>query len=262
MRPRASDFAAGDTLIADGAPITPQRIALAIIGGHATLPVRRRARVAIVATGDELVAAGESGGLPNSNGPMIAAMLAGGGATIVAEHVARDDMDALTALLGTLAKDADLIVTIGGASVGDHDLVRPALAAAGATIDFWRIAMRPGKPLLAGRLGGAVCLGLPGNPVSAFVTARLFLLPLVARLGGATDPLPRPVPATLGADLPAGGERAEYQRARMTDGRVVPVARRDSALTLLLADADALIVRAPHAPPARTGDPVMILHVA
>ena len=265
IRIAGSDFSAGNTLIAAGARLTPARIGLAAMGNQSSLAVRRRVRVALVSTGDELVLPGaETPGtaLPNSNAPMLAALLGGWPVEIVAEKLVRDDLEMLTATLAALAGQADIIVTLGGASVGDHDLVRPALVAAGATIDFWRIAMRPGKPLIAGSLGRTICLGLPGNPVSAFVTANLFLLPLVARMSGAADPVPKSRVAILGVDAPAGGPRAEYIRARMIDGRVQPILSRDSALLGILAEADALLVRAAHAPPARAGEMVDILPLA
>jgi molybdopterin molybdotransferase len=146
--------------------------------------------------------------------------------------------------------------------VGDHDLVKPALVAAGADLDFWRIAMRPGKPLLAGRIGKSVCIGLPGNPVSAFVTATLFLLPMIARLGGASVPVPESRHAILATDLPSGGSRAEYLRARIVDGRVDPIFSHDSALLAILASANALIVRPADAPTSRAGEIVEIIAIA
>ena len=154
---------------------------------------------------------------------------------------------------------ADLLVTTGGASVGDHDLVRPALEAAGGEIDFWRVALRPGKPMMAGRLGAAIVLGLPGNPVSAFVTALLFVRPLVARLAGAADPLPRTTTALLGEDLPANGERANYLRAEYRDGRVWASRTQDSSMLLTLARSTCLLIRPPHAPSAKAGDSAEIL---
>lgn len=264
IRRAGSDFAAGTSLIAVGERLNPARIGLAALGGHGDIAVRRRVRVAIVSTGDELVEPGSPGdaGLPNSNGPMLAALLDGWPVEIVDMRIVRDDLDALATAFAELAARADILVTIGGASVGDHDLVKPALAAAGAEIDFWRIAMRPGKPLLAGQIGTTVCLGLPGNPVSAFVTAMLFLLPLVARLGGAADPQPGLRTAILGGELPAGGPRAEYLRARFVDGRIEPILSRDSALLGILASADALIVRAAAAPPLRAGERVDYIAIA
>jgi molybdopterin molybdotransferase len=197
--------------------------------------------------------------LPASNGPMLQALI-GGSAQTRDAGIVPDRLDALVAALREA--DADIIVTIGGASVGDHDLVRPALAAAGAELDFWRIAMRPGKPLLAGRLGDAIVLGLPGNPVSAFVTAQLFLLPLIARLGGSSAPIARTEPATLDALLPAVGNRDDYVRASFRRGRVTPVPNQDSAALAALTVADALIVRPAGAPPASVGESVDILRIA
>jgi molybdopterin molybdotransferase len=157
---------------------------------------------------------------------------------------------------------ADIVITTGGASVGAHDLVRPALAEAGATLDFWRIAMRPGKPLLAGRLGDAVVLGLPGNPVSAFVTARLFLLPLIARLGGAAAPVPATEPAALAAALPPVGNRDDYVRATLANGGVTPLPDQSSGALSTLALTEALIVRPAGAAAAAAGEIVNILRVA
>ncbi len=151
------------------------------------------------------------------------------------------------------------LVTTGGASVGDHDLVRPALLAAGGSIDFWRIALRPGKPMLAGQLGDTLFLGLPGNPVSAFVTALLFVRPVVAALAGARDPLPRLARARLGDPLPGNGPRQDYLRARTVDGRVTAAGFQDSSMLLTLAHADCLIIREPHAPAAAVDEIVDIL---
>ena len=206
IRRAGSDFAEGGLLIPAGAAIGAAAIALAASGGHGALPVRRRPRVSILSTGNELVPAGEpvSGALlPASNGPMLAALLAGT-ACIATDHgIVRDDLDAISAAFTAMAGQADIIVTTGGASVGDHDLVLPALEKAGATIDFWKIAMRPGKPVMIGTLGDAVVLGLPGNPVSAFVTATLFLKPLIAHLLGAAQPIPVTMAARLGEGVPA-----------------------------------------------------------
>ena len=171
-----------------------------------------------------------------------------------------DDMATLTAAFA--AVDADLLVTTGGASVGDHDLVRPALEAAGGVIDFWRIAMRPGKPMMAGKLGAAMVLGLPGNPVSAFVTATLFVRPLVSHLAGAADPLPRTSQALLGEALPANGPRTDYLRAEQRGGRVFASTIQDSSMLLTLARSTCLIVRAGNAPAAAAGDSAEILVIA
>jgi molybdopterin molybdotransferase len=197
--------------------------------------------------------------LPASNAVMLQAMLAAD-ADVTDAGLLPDRLDALVAAFADAR--ADVIVTTGGASVGDHDLIRPALDQAGATLDFWRIAMRPGKPLLAGRLGDTIVLGLPGNPVAAFVTARLFLMPLLARLGGASDPRPVTEPATLAAALPRVGGRDDYVRATLAGGRVTPLGIDDSAILSALARADTLIVRPAGAPPAAVGETVDILRIA
>lgn len=260
IRRRASDFAQGCTLIARGEKLTPARIALAALGGHGEATVGARPRVALLSTGDELVPPGvptRGLALPASNAVMLRALL-GGQAIVEDRGIVPDDLAATRAALSA-AGDADIIVTTGGASVGDHDLVRPALIDLGAEIDFWKIAMKPGKPLMAGRLGNAVVLGLPGNPVSAFVTATLFLLPLVRALQGAAAPFPPIVRATLGEPLPACGARAEYLRGLRRDEGVVSAIDQDSAATRALATADALIVRAPHAAEAAAGDQVELI---
>jgi molybdopterin molybdotransferase len=261
VRAAGLDFTAGDPLVAQGTAITPAVAALLAVGGHGAIPVRRRVRVAIAATGDELVPAGAppAAGLPESNGVMLAGLLARLPVERIDLGILPDDRDVLAAAFA--AVDADVLVTTGGASVGDHDLVRPALEAAGATIDFWRIAMRPGKPMMAGRLGDAVVLGLPGNPVSAFVTATLFLLPLVRRLSGAIDPLARRRMVPLGARLAANDRRADHLRAELRNGIAFPAPAQDSSMLRTLAHADCLIVRSPHAPAADIGDSVEILDI-
>ncbi|WP_343528172.1 gephyrin-like molybdotransferase Glp [Sphingomonas sp.] len=256
------DFMTGDRLIAAGQRLTPARIAVAATGGHGTLPVRPRVRVAIAATGDELVAPGMADpmALPESNGVMLAALLADLPVDIIDLGILPDDLEQLREAFAGV--EADLLVTTGGASVGDHDLVQPALKAAGGSIDFWRIALRPGKPMMAGRLGETIVLGLPGNPVSAFVTAILFVKPLVAHLAGAADPFPTVIPAVLGEDLPANGPRIDYLRAAMIDGRVHAAAIQDSSMLLTLARSTCLVIRPPHAPPAHAGDSAEILMIA
>ena len=263
IRRRGLDFAEGDTLVHAGDRLTPARVAVAATGGHAALPVRRRVRVAIAATGDELVPPGSRLAglqLPESNGAMLAALLADLPVDLVDLGILPDRLDVLTAAFAGV--EADLLVTTGGASVGDHDLIRPALIAAGGSIDFWRIALRPGKPMMAGRLGNAAALGLPGNPVSAFVTAILFVRPLVAHLGGASDPLPMVASAILGEDLPANGERTDYLRAALVDGCARVAAIQDSSMLLTLARSTCLILRSPHAPAARSGESAEILTIA
>ena len=254
IRSKGSDFGRGAMLLAQGTTITASRAALAAMGGYDTLATRRAVRVAIASTGNELVVPGSDpeGGLPDANSPMLAAMLETLPARAQIAGIVSDQRDDLAELFAG-SRDMDILVTTGGASVGDHDLVRPALLAAGGAIDFWRIAMRPGKPLLAGTLGSTVVLGLPGNPVSAFVTATLFLLPLVRHLAGAHDPLPRTIFAELGEPLPEVGARTDYLRARWADGCLTPLPSYDSGALVPLAAADAFIVRAAGSPPALAG---------
>ena len=263
VRKAGSDFAHGDVLIGAGQQINAARIALAAMGGYDHLPVRRRAKVALVSTGDELVEPGaptREDQIPSSNALMLAAMLGNEQCDIVNKGIVPDTLDALRAALRSA--EADIIVTIGGASVGDHDLVRPALLAEGAEIDFWKVAMRPGKPLMAGTLGSSLVLGLPGNPVSAFATAMLFLKPLVAALGGANDPFLRRDHAILDGYLPPTGPRVDHVRARRVDGRASPVGQNDSAALLALAASDAFIIRPPGSPAAKAGDSVEIYIVS
>ena len=262
-RARGLDFAEGDILIRAGERITPARIAVAATANHATLPVRRRVRVALASTGDELVPPGsplDGTDLPESNRALLAAMLAALPVELVDLGILPDRLDVLRDAFA--AVDADLLVTSGGASVGDHDLIRPALEAAGGTIDFWRIALRPGKPMLAGRIGDTLVLGLPGNPVSVFVTALLFLKPLVAHLSGAADPLPRTLLAPLGEPLAANGPRTDYLRAELRGGRAFASTIQDSSMLRTLARSDCLIVRAAGAPLAVIGDSAEILAIA
>lgn len=263
VRAAGSDFTAGATLIEAGILLSPARIALAAMGGHGALPVRRRARVALISTGDELIPAGaavDGARLPATNAPMLTAMLASSPVDVVDLGIVPDDLDRLAAVFEEA--DADVIVTTGGASVGDHDLVRPALRKAGAEIDFWRVAMKPGKPLMAGKLGPRVVLGLPGNPVSAYVTATVFLKPLLAALMGAADSVARPIEALLDAPLPATGARAEYLRGRWSGGGVASLTGQDSAALCALADAQLLIVRPANASAAQRGDRAEILPLA
>lgn len=263
VRRRGLDFSAGDVLIAAGERLTPARIALAASGGHGVLSVRRKVRVALIATGDELVPSGSdpgSTGLPEANGVMLAAMLSDLPVELIDGGIVPDRIDALIAAFK--AVDADILVTTGGASVGDHDLVRPALLQLGGQIDFWRIALRPGKPMMAGMLGKTVVLGLPGNPVSAFVTAQLFLRPLIAAIGGALDPLPRTLTATLAEPLAANDHRQDYLRGVAEHGSVRIAAIQDSSMLQTLARANCLVVRPPLAAAAQIGDSVEILPLA
>jgi molybdopterin molybdotransferase len=265
VRPKGSDFESATPLIARGDRLTSARIALAAMGGHATLKVHRRAIIAILSTGSELVPPGVDTGedfLPESNSLMIGAMLRDFRCSVVSPGIIPDDLEVIKGAIRGAAQEADIIVTIGGASVGDHDLVRPALEACGATLDFWRVAMRPGKPIMAGMLGDCLVLGLPGNPVSAFVTAELFLKPALATLGGATAPLPRRELAILHGVLPANGARIDHVRAVRNRGLVRPIGINDSAALSALAASDCLIIRAPNAPAAQNGETIEIIHIA
>ncbi|QYE36880.1 molybdopterin molybdotransferase MoeA [Polymorphobacter sp. PAMC 29334] len=254
IRRAGLDFPAGQSVAAAGSRVTPARIGVAAAAGYATLPVHRRPRVAILATGDELVTPGVAPGpsqIVSSNGVMLTALL-GKYADVIDGGIVADTREALTAAIAAQA-DADVLVTIGGASVGDHDLVQPVLREMGATIDFWRIALRPGKPMLAGMLGATRVVGLPGNPVSAFVCATLFVVPLLRALGGDLDPLPCSIPARLGVDLEANGPRRDYLRARLIDGVVAPASAQDSAMLRVLADSNVLIVRELYAEATKSG---------
>ncbi|CAN5122455.1 molybdopterin molybdotransferase MoeA [soil metagenome] len=263
IRPRGSDFASGDLLFPAGTRLGPAQLSLTALGGYGALPVHRRPRIAILSTGNELVAPGApipAGKLPSSNAILLAAMLAAFPCDVDDMGIIPDDLAAMTSAFDA-CRHADIIVSTGGASVGDHDLVRPAFAAAGGTLDFWKIRMRPGKPLIAGTLGSATFLGLPGNPVSAFVTATLFLLPLVRHLSGDPTPLPRLTTAPLATHLGATGTRDEYLRARMTQEGAVALTAQDSAATRALAAADCLIVRPAGAAIAGKGTLVTILPI-
>jgi len=258
IRRAGFDFRSGDTLIPTGSRVGPAQIALAIMGGHGEVAVHALPSVMVIDSGDELAADPSSCAehqIPASNGAMLAAMAAPLAASVRRIGPVADKLDALLAALGDAA-DADVIVTSGGVSVGDHDLIRPALEAWGATIDFWRVPMKPGKPILVARRAGQWILGLPGNPVSSYVTAFLFLLPLLRRLAGARECLPTPLKLRLAEPLPAGGERLELIRARYVDGRVGPATSQDSSALNALAASNALIVREIDAAAAERGDEV------
>ena len=245
VRREGADFRQGATLISKGAELHARHIALAAMAGHGALAVRRRSKVAVVSTGDELLPPGEicaEDQIPSSNDVMLAAMLRDMPVDLTVVNAVADNLDTLAAQFAALT-DQDIIVTTGGASVGDHDLVAPALQAAGGKIDFWKIAMRPGKPVIAGTVGDAVLLGLPGNPVSAYVTALLFLLPLIRHLGGSNQPLPKRLTAILGADLAANGSRTDHLRASLVGGIITPVGINDSAMLAALSISNALIIR-------------------
>jgi molybdopterin molybdotransferase len=268
VRRKGYDFAAGDVLLDKGRRLTSRGIALAAAMNHATVPVHRRPRVAVFATGDELVEPGTPpapGQIVHSNGISIAALARTEGAEAIDFGIVPDRLDAtIAAVRRARAEGVDVLVTSGGASVGDYDLVQQALAGEGLALSFWKIAMRPGRPMLHGRLGAMHVLGLPGNPVSSYVCAYLFLVPLIRRLTGRADVARMPEPAVLGAGLPENDERADYLRATLAigpDGSRVATARpvQDSSMLAPLAQADCLLIREPHAPPARAGGPCTIL---
>jgi molybdopterin molybdotransferase len=266
IRPRGLDFHEGAVLLAPGRRLGPREVSLAAAMGYARLSVRRRPRVAVLSTGDELVAPGEIPGnaqIVSSNHLGIAAMAEAAGAELEFLGIARDLPESLNAHFANAA-DADVLVTIGGASVGDHDLVAPVLTARGMTLSFWKIAMRPGKPLMFGHLGQTRILGLPGNPVSALVCARLFLVPLLLALLGQSVEASSPLKARTAVELEANGAREHYMRARQRRGEdglplVSPVRSQDSSLLSPLAEADCLLVRAAGAPAVPVGGLVSIL---
>ncbi|HMN87870.1 MAG TPA: molybdopterin molybdotransferase MoeA, partial [Bauldia sp.] len=254
VRPRGFDFAAGATLLEPGRVLGMREVALAAAMGAATVPVRRRPVVAMLATGDELVPVGALPAADQifaSNGFGLAAFVRAAGGVALDLGIALDRLpDIEAAVEGAIAAPADVLVTLGGASVGDHDLVQAALKARGMALDFWRVAMRPGKPLMFGRIGAMRVLGLPGNPVSSLVGAILFLRPLLAALLGQGQADPS-VPAVAGAAVPANDTvRQDYLRAVSTldaTGRTVvtPRGKQDSSALATLAAADCLLIRPP-----------------
>jgi molybdopterin molybdotransferase len=269
VRTAGLDFATGAVLMEAGTRLNPARIALAAAANHATLPVHRRPLVAIFSTGDELV---EPGGTPDdsqivsSNALALTLATRRAGAHAVDLGIVPDTFEAtVDAIRRARALGADILVSTGGASVGDYDLVRPALAAEGLTLDFWKLALRPGKPFMFGRLAEARVMGLPGNPVSCFVCGVLFLAPLIARLQGIADALPRLEPAVLGRDLAANDHREEYMRATLAAGDGLPVAtpfaKQDSSLVSVLAAAQCLVRRPAHQAAMQAGDPCQIIRL-
>jgi len=263
IRRAGFDFREGDALIQSGTQIGPAQLALAISGGHSSVSVGRLPSVAVLDSGDEL-SADPSGcaphQIPASNGAMLAAMAAPYASTVRRIGPVADDLDALLAALAE-AEDADVLVTSGGASVGDHDLIRPALERWGASIDFWRVAMKPGKPVMVARRGRQWVLGLPGNPVSSYVTAFLFLLPLLRALAGSGEPLPLPVSGRLDGNLPATGERQEFVRAWFNGQTIRPVNEQDSSALGALSAANVLIDRPARAEATISGAVVSCFHL-
>src|SRR6266849_9431847 len=271
VRVEGLDFAGGAVLLAKGRRLSDRDLALAAAMNHPSLPVHRRPKLAVLATGDELVMPGSSPGFGEivySNGYATMALARAEGCAVVDLGIVPDRL-AETAAAVRRARDlgADILVTSGGASVGDYDLVQKALAAEGLELSFWKVALRPGRPMMHGRLGAMHVLGLPGNPVSAYVCAVLFLVPLIRRLCGRAAVEPAPETALLGCDLPANDERADYLRATLAPGRDgIPVATpapvQDSSMLTPLAAADCLIMRPPHAPAAKAGEPCRIIRLA
>lgn len=266
IRPAGLDFAAGDIGLTTGRRLTARDIGFAAAMSHPRLEVRRRPRVAILATGDELVLPGEITGddrIVSSNGFSLAAFVIACGGEPINLGIAPDDASALKAMAAGAA-GADLLVTSGGASVGDHDLVKSALAETGLELDFWRIAMRPGKPLLFGRMGGVPLMGMPGNPVSTLVCATVFLKPAMEVMLGLAPTAGPAATALLGRDLAQNDERQDYLRATLThdhSGQPVatPIPVQDSSMISRLALADCLVIRQPYAPAAKAGTRVDIL---
>ena len=267
VRRRGIDFSEGQILLASGRRLTGRDLMLAAAMNHPTVSVHRRPKVAVLGTGDELVPPGITPGpgeIVYSNGFALTALARTEGAEVNNLGIAHDRIDAIVAAVRR-ARDwsADILVTSGGASVGEHDLVQRALAAEGLDLSFWRVALRPGRPMMHGRLGAMQVLGVPGNPVSSYVCAFLFFVPLIRRLSGRGDAVPAPEPARLGRDLPANDGRADYLRATLSQGpeglvaTALPV--QDSSLMATLARADCLVIREPNAPAAGAGSPCVIL---
>jgi molybdopterin molybdotransferase len=264
IRLEGQDFRAGEILIQAGRRLSPRDLALLAAGDIAEVSVRKRPHIVVAATGDELSAPGE----PRKPGGIVASSLYG--LTALIQHwgglvenlgILPDRIDAIQKI-AERARTAELVVTLGGASVGDHDLIQQALGPKGFVLDFWKIAMRPGKPLIFGRLGETPLLGLPGNPVSSYVCALLFLKPAIAKMLG-QERTDQSMCVRLATDLPANGTRQDYLRARLTDvdGEVWadPLSVQDSSMQKALAQADGLIVRHPHVPAARRGESVRVI---
>lgn len=266
VRAAGNDFRLGEIGVKAGRLLTARDVALAAAMNWPSVTVTRRPRIALLSTGDELQHPGEPLGpaqIIASNGIGLAALVTACGGEPINLGIARDNLTDLHRALDG-ARGADLLVTIGGASVGELDLIQQALKDKGAKLDFWKIAMRPGKPVMFGELGALPVLGLPGNPVSALVTATLFLRPAIDRLLGRVVSENGPTMAKLGVALKANDQRQDYLRATLTsgtDGSLIasPFPKQDSAMLSLIAQADALIIRPPHAPAAQAGDMTEIL---
>ncbi|WP_313531323.1 gephyrin-like molybdotransferase Glp [Shinella sp.] len=269
IRPRGQDFSEGDVLLKAGDVLDSGRLTVAAAMNHAELTVYARPRIAVLATGDELVTPGTPPGASQiiaSNTYGVSAIARASGAEIIDLGIVGDDKKAiLDAVQRALALDIDVLVTLGGASVGDFDLVQPVLGEAGMELDFWRIAMRPGKPLMVGRLGDIQIVGLPGNPVSSLVCALLFLEPLTRRLARlpAND---RVYKAVTAVPVKENDHRQDYVRARITRGpdgelRVTPFDKQDSSMMRIFAESEGLLIRPPNAPAIEAGSPCDVLLV-
>jgi molybdopterin molybdotransferase len=268
VRGEGIDFRAGDRLLTKGTRLSDRDLMLAAAMNYPTVPVHRAPRVAVLGTGDELVMPGIEPGpgeIVYSNGFALAALAREAGADVRELGIARDRIDDIAQKIRAARENsADVLLISGGASVGDHDLVQRALTQEGLKLSFWRIAMRPGRPMMHGVLDGMHVLGVPGNPVSSYVCSFLFLLPLLRKLSGRTDVSHRPLAAKLGRDLPENDERADYLRATLSedaDGTLIatPVTAQDSSLMANLAKAECLLIREPHAPIAKAGSHCVIL---
>jgi molybdopterin molybdotransferase len=268
IRAEGLDFTTGQVLVPQGRAISARAVGLLAAAGVGQARVGRRPKVAILSTGDELVPPGMDPGpdqIVSSNGVALAAAIESWGGEALDLGIAEDDLGAIADAVDR-AQGADLLVTSGGASVGDHDLVQAAFAKRGFELEFWRIAMRPGKPLMFGKLGRTPVLGLPGNPVSAMVCAALFLKPAIRRILGMSEVEPRFEPARLGQPMRQNDKREDYIRGRLEhgpDGVAVayPFGVQDSAMQRVLADARCLIRRLPNAPAAAEGDMVEIVRL-
>ncbi|ESR23486.1 gephyrin-like molybdotransferase Glp [Lutibaculum baratangense] len=268
VRRRGLDFREGEVLLEAGRVLAPADIAIAAAMNHPELPVRRRPRVALLSTGDELVAPGGDPGpdqIIASNAYGVGAMMRRAGADPIDLGIVADKPEATSAAFDRASEESpEVLVTLGGASVGEHDLVHAGLEAKGAKLGFWKIAMRPGKPLMFGRLGPMRVLGLPGNPVSSMVCAQLFVVPLVKALLG-LPPDTQEEEAILGGDLGENDKRQDYMRATLKktpQGLVAtPHGRQDSSMLATLHRSQCLLVRPPFAPAAKAGDPCRIVRL-
>jgi molybdopterin molybdotransferase len=267
IRRKGIDFTEGLVLLTRGTRLNDRDLMLAASMNHAAFSVFRRPKVAVIGTGDELVLPGSepaAGEIVYSNGFALTALAQSEGAEARDFGIARDSVEAIVAKLREArAWGADVLVTSGGASVGEHDLVRRALSAEGLDLSFWRVALRPGRPMMHGRLGQLQVLGVPGNPVSSYVCSFLFLVPLIRKLSGRAEIERKPESALLGRDMPENDEREDYLRAFLTEGPdgpvATPVSSQDSSLMAPLSRAGGLVIRPPHAPAAPAGSRCAIL---